>query len=217
MSECEANKKEMEEYPEELRSPPVRLVALVGCPEQHGLISSHLLTQQPPINTLALPDLSKLSLLLQHNPSKSSSGGGILRRDWLAKHRAKIPAVVGALFSWDQVSGDPAQWGQVCSDLDELKAAIRPRNIKLLVLVLLQSEEISEDRLLALRKRAEVDSKFLLLFNPDPSQLNNSLQRCSFCVCLCVCSFFKQYYIILSSTLIKLIILISGWAPHCPN
>ncbi|XP_017969396.1 PREDICTED: trafficking protein particle complex subunit 11 [Theobroma cacao] len=167
----------MEEYPEELRSPPVRLVALVGCPEQHGLISSHLLTQQPPINTLALPDLSKLSLLLQHNPSKSSSGGGILRRDWLVKHRAKIPAVVVALFSWDQVSGDPAQWGQVCSDLDELKAAIRPRNIKLLVLVLLQSEEISEDRLLALRKRAEVDSKFLLLFNPDPSQLNNSLQR----------------------------------------
>ncbi|OMO77679.1 Tetratricopeptide-like helical [Corchorus olitorius] len=169
----------MEEYPEELRSPPVRLVALVGCPELHGVISSHLHTQQPPINTLALPDLSKLSLLIQnhHHPSNSSVGGGILKRDWLVKHRTKIPAVVGALFSWDHVSGDPAQWVQVCSDLDHLKAAIRPRNIKLLLVVLLHSEETSEDRLLALRKRADIDAKYLLLFNPDPSQLNNSLQR----------------------------------------
>ena len=171
----------MEEYPEELRSPPVRLVALVGCLEQHGVISTHLLSQQPPINTLALPDFSKLSLLLHRSSnSSSSSAAGILKRDWLVKHRTKIPAVVGALFSWDHVSGDPAQWIQVCSDLDELKAAIRPRNIKLLLLVLVdQSDDISEDRLLALRKRAEVDSKYLLLFNPDPSQLNNSLQRCS--------------------------------------
>ncbi|XP_022739671.1 trafficking protein particle complex subunit 11 [Durio zibethinus] len=170
----------MEEYPEEFRSPPVRLVALVGCPEQHGLISTHFLSQQPPINTLALPHFSKLSLLLHRSSksSSSSSAAGILKRDWLVKHRTKIPAVVGALFLWDHVSGDPAQWVQVCSDLDELKAAIRPRNIKLLLLVVVgQSDEISEDRLLALRKRAEVDSKYLLLFNPDPSQLNNSLQR----------------------------------------
>ncbi|XVE84807.1 hypothetical protein DITRI_Ditri17bG0042300 [Diplodiscus trichospermus] len=170
----------MEEYPEELRSPPVRLVALVGCPEHHGVISNHLLSQQPPINALALPDFSKLSLLLRRssNSSSSSPAAGILKRDWLVKHRTKIPAVVGALFSWDHVSGDPAQWVQVCSDLDELKAAIRPRNIQLLLLVLVsQSDDISEDRLLALRKRAEVDSKYLLLFNPDPSQLNNSLQR----------------------------------------
>lgn len=170
----------MEEYPEELRSPPVKLVALVGCPELHVLISSRLLSQQPPINTLALPDFSKLSLLLLRSSksSSSSSGGGILKRDWLVKHRTKIPAVVGALFSWDHVSGDPAEWVQVCSDLDELKAAIRPRNIKLLLLVVVQqSDDVSEDRLLALRKRAEVDSKYLLLFNPDPSQLNNFLQR----------------------------------------
>ncbi|KAB2074974.1 hypothetical protein ES319_A07G187400v1 [Gossypium barbadense] len=170
----------MEEYPEELRSPPVALVALVGCPEQHGAITTHLLSQQHPINTLALPDFSKLSHLLHRPPSPSSSPAGFLKRDWLVKHRTKIPAVVAALFSWDHVSGDPAQWVQVCSDLDDLKAAIRPRNTKLLLLVVVgQSDDISEDRLLALRKRAEVDSKYLLLFNPDLSQLNNSLQRLS--------------------------------------
>ncbi|KAK8517704.1 hypothetical protein V6N12_016545 [Hibiscus sabdariffa] len=139
----------MEEYPEELRSPAVALVAL-------------------------------LTHLLQRSSSSSSSPGGFLKRDWLVKHRTKIPAVVAALLSWDRVSDDPAQWVQVCSDLDDLKAAIRPKNTKLLLLVVVgKSEDISEDRLIALRKRAEVDSKYLLLYNPDPSQLDNSLQRLS--------------------------------------
>ncbi|KAE8726536.1 RNA-binding protein 24-like isoform X1 [Hibiscus syriacus] len=169
----------MEEYPEELRSPPVALVALVGCSEQHGAIITHLLSQQPPINTLALPEFAQLTHLLQRSSSSYSPPTGFLKRDWLAKHRTKIPAVVAAFFSWDHVSGDPAQWVQVCSDLDDLKASIRPRNTKLLLAVVGKSEDISEDRLLALGKRAEVDSKSLLLYNPDPSQLDNSLQRLS--------------------------------------
>ncbi|KAK8606692.1 hypothetical protein V6N13_052457 [Hibiscus sabdariffa] len=180
----------MEEYPEELRSPPVALVALVGCSEHHGAMTTHLLSHQPPINTLALPDFSKLTHLLQRS---SSSPGGFLKRDWLVKHRTKIPAVVAALFSWDHVSGDPAQWVQVCSDLDDIKAAIRPKNTKLLLLVVVgKSEDISEDRLLALRKRAEVDSKYLLLYNPDPSQLDNSLQRLSASFAELGATFYKE-------------------------
>ncbi|GLT39370.1 hypothetical protein SLA2020_135670 [Shorea laevis] len=175
----------MEEYPEELRTPPVSLVALVGCPEQHVLISTHLNSEQPPINSLALPDLSKISLLLlaktvNQQPAGSSSPNGILKRDWMQKHRTKIPAVVAALFSSLHVAGDPAQWLQVCSDLDHLKTIIRPRNIKLLVIVVHSSspDEINEDRLLALRKRAEVDAKHLLLFNrDDPFELKQSLSR----------------------------------------
>lgn len=118
----------MEEYPEELRSPPVSLVAVVGCAELHSLISKHLYSQQPPINSLALPDLSKISLLLSPNPkpkfdlnSDADSSPGILNRDWLPKHRTKIPSVVAAFFPSDRISGDPAQWLQLCSDLDNLK------------------------------------------------------------------------------------------------
>ncbi|GKV21863.1 hypothetical protein SLEP1_g31801 [Rubroshorea leprosula] len=176
----------MEEYPEELRTPPVSLVALVGCTEQHALISTHLNSEQPPINTLALPDLSKILLFLpaksnnNQQPADSSSSNGLLKRDWLQKHRTKTPAVVAALFSSFHVAGDPAQWLQVCSDLDQLKALIRSRNTKLLVIVVHSSskDEISEDRLLALRKRAEVDAKYLLFFNPnDPFELKQSLSR----------------------------------------
>jgi hypothetical protein len=40
------------------------------------------------------------------------------------------------------------------------------------------ADDIGEDRMLALRKRAELDSKYILLFRPDePSELKQSLHR----------------------------------------
>uniref|UniRef100_A0A5B7A4W4 Putative trafficking protein particle complex subunit 11 n=1 Tax=Davidia involucrata TaxID=16924 RepID=A0A5B7A4W4_DAVIN len=174
---------EMEEYPEELRTPPVALVSLVGCPELHTLISTHLHSEQPPINTLALPDFSKISIMAKTQKDTPASGqpAGILKRDWLLKHRTRVPAVIAALFSSDHVSGDPAQWLQVCTDLENLKAVIRGRNIKLVLVVVVQStykDDISEDRMIALRKRAEVDSKYLINFVPnDAPDLQQSLIR----------------------------------------
>ncbi|PSS36604.1 Trafficking protein particle complex subunit like [Actinidia chinensis var. chinensis] len=161
----------MEDYPEELRTPPVALAAMVGCPELHAEVSAHLHAEQPPINTLALPDFSKISLIAKTPKEATDSGQstGILKRDWLLKHRTRVPAVVAALFKSDHVSGDPAQWLQVCTDLENLKAVIRGRNIKLVLVVVVEStskEDISEDRMIALRKRAEVDSKYLIVFEP---------------------------------------------------
>ncbi|XP_054821868.1 uncharacterized protein LOC129320434 isoform X1 [Prosopis cineraria] len=177
----------MEEYPEELRTPPVTLISMVGCPEVHALISTHLLSANPPINTLALPDLSKISLFSKKHDSDSnttasppSSVPGIVKRHWLLKHRTKVPSLLAALFPAQHVFGDPAQWLRVCSDLDSIKAVIRARNIKLAIVVLRSDarEEISEDRMIALRKRAEVDSKYVLMFNPnDSSELKNSIGR----------------------------------------
>ncbi|ESQ31070.1 hypothetical protein EUTSA_v10003539mg [Eutrema salsugineum] len=189
----------MEEYPEELRTPPVSLAALFGYSELHASISKHLHSQQPPINALAFPDLSHLSLLLAHDdqinrtpsfrdplsvsdssPPTPSGCGGILKRDWLLKHRTKVPALVAAFFPSHHIFGDPTQWLQVCSDLDNLKSVIRPKNIKLVVVVVQSSpqEEISEDRLVALRKRAELDSKYVLFVNSSiDSELTLSLSR----------------------------------------
>ncbi|XP_010466357.1 PREDICTED: trafficking protein particle complex subunit 11-like isoform X1 [Camelina sativa] len=189
----------MEEYPEELRTPPVSLVALFGYSELQASITKHLHSQQPPINALAFPDLSHISLLLAHDdqisqassfrdplsvsdssPPVPSRCGGILKRDWLLKHRTKVPALVAAFFPSHHIFGDPNQWLQVCSDLDSLKSVIRPKNIKLVVVVVQSSphEELSEDRLVALRKRAELDSKYVLFFNSSiDSELSVSLSR----------------------------------------
>ncbi|KAJ0250002.1 hypothetical protein HA466_0142200 [Hirschfeldia incana] len=179
-----------EEYPEELRTPPVSLVALFGCSELHSSITNHLHSQQPPINALAFPDFSHLPLLLHPTSSSSlrdplsssssddSSSSGILKRDWVLKHRTKVPSLLAAFFPSNHIFGDPTQWLQVCSTLDTLKSVIRPKNIKLVVVVVQSSphdEVISEDRLLALRKRAELDSKYVLFLNH--SELPLSLPR----------------------------------------
>lgn len=113
----------MEEFPEELRTPPVALACLIGCPDVHPLITAHLHSQQPPINAVALPDFSKISMIPPKKPPRDTSEppAGIIKRDWFSKHRTRIPAVVAAIFSSRDVSGDPAQWLQVCTDLDKLK------------------------------------------------------------------------------------------------
>ena len=119
----------MEDYPEELRTPPLSLVSIVGCPELHPSISAALSSQQPPMNTLALPDFAKASILARSAKARDplappQAPAGILKKDWLLKHRTRVPAAVAALFHADQVSGDPAQWLQACSDLENLKYVI---------------------------------------------------------------------------------------------
>ncbi|XP_023763383.1 uncharacterized protein LOC111911869 isoform X1 [Lactuca sativa] len=177
----------MEDYPEELRTPPVTLVSIVGHPDLHATISTHLHSEQPPINTLALPDFSKISVIAKTPKEKenqlpsSYTSSGILKREWLSKHRTRVPAVVAALFDADQLSGDPALWQQVCTDIENLKAVIKGRNIKLVVVVVVRFNSrdfITEDRMVALRKRAELDAKYVVTFIPDDaSELNQSLNR----------------------------------------
>ncbi|KAJ8427564.1 hypothetical protein Cgig2_006635 [Carnegiea gigantea] len=185
----------MEGYPEELRSPPVPLVSLVGCPELHPTISAHLDSEQPPINTLALPEFSMIAIIAKYPKAGKAAGdpgglppAGIIKKDWLLKHRTKVPAVVAALFAADHVCGDPAQWLQLCAHLDHVKyispiflcivhmdrAVLRTRNAKFMVVVVQSSPEddTNEERMMALRKRAEVDSKYFITFSvKDSSEL----------------------------------------------
>ncbi|CAA7397987.1 unnamed protein product [Spirodela intermedia] len=173
----------MEEYAEELRTPPVALVSLVGMPELHQTISASLHSEQPPINTLALPDFGKISIIapkVKEAVDSGQSAAGILKREWLAKHRTRVPAVVAALFSSDGVTGDPAQWLQVCTDLENVKAVVRGRNIKLVVVIVQSSlrDEVSDDHMTALKKRGEIDSKYITTFLlSDTLEKRKSLQR----------------------------------------
>ncbi|KAM0910957.1 hypothetical protein ACQ4PT_013828 [Festuca glaucescens] len=175
----------MEDYPEELRTPPVSLVSIVGCPEMHGSISTALSSQQPPMNTLALPDFAKTNVLSRTARNRDplappQAVSGILKKDWLLKHRTRVPAVVAAMFRADQVSGDPAQWLQACSDLENLKSIIQGRHSKLVV-ILVQAQagdELGEEVIVALRKRAEIDSKHLIvLVESDETERNKSLLK----------------------------------------
>lgn len=68
--------------------------------------------------------------------AKSGPPPGVLKREWLAKHRTRVPAVVAAFFGDEQVYGDPAQWLQVCTDLENLKYGFYLCFLALLVLVI---------------------------------------------------------------------------------
>ena len=47
----------MEFYPAELATPPLALVALLGCPDMHGIVGEFLrAAQKPPINSLGIAE-----------------------------------------------------------------------------------------------------------------------------------------------------------------
>ncbi|GJW76383.1 trafficking protein particle complex subunit 11 [Tanacetum coccineum] len=190
----------MEEYPEELRTPPVSLICIINQQNLHTTISSHLHSQQPPIHTLALPDFTKISIISSSNSSIKKQLNnqllttGVIKRDWLSKHRTRVPSVVALLFHIHEIQSD---WDRVSTDIDNLKGVIRGRNIKLVVVVVVRFDEkgpnknaltgldncdyidsITEDRMVALRKRAELDAKYVVTFIPDDaSELSQSLNR----------------------------------------
>ncbi|XP_050364307.1 uncharacterized protein LOC126782978 [Argentina anserina] len=148
----------MEDYPEEIRSSPVSLVSVIGRPELHASISTHLHFLDPAFNTLALPYLSKVSLLLPPpKPSPSDSPpAGIIKRDWPLKHHTKVLTVVAALISSDSVSGDPAQWLELCSELNNLKGLICTRITKLVIVVVHSSSLMNSQRIKWLRFENEL-------------------------------------------------------------
>ncbi|WCJ32859.1 hypothetical protein M5689_014256 [Euphorbia peplus] len=149
----------MEDYLKEQRTPPVSLIALSGCPDIHSHISSYLHFGQSPIDILALPDLPKISRLLSSTkdhstPSNRSSTftAGILK-NWLLKH-----------------------WLHLCSDLENLKALVRPKNINLILIAVQSSSNVN--RVIALRKNAELGSKYFFILNPsDSARFKQSIIR----------------------------------------
>ncbi|KAL0389805.1 UNVERIFIED_CONTAM: hypothetical protein Scaly_0337600 [Sesamum calycinum] len=118
----------MEEYPDELRTPPIALACLVGCAEVHGLITSHLHSQQPPINTIALPDFSKISLipqksLLERVPSLPPASSGEIGFPSTGPGSPLLSLLFLALMMYLE------------TPLSGSRATIRGRNIKLVVVV----------------------------------------------------------------------------------
>jgi hypothetical protein len=53
--------------------------------------------------------------------SQLASIQGILKRDWLAKHRNKRPAVTVAFFDSESLMSDPTSYAHVCQQLDALR------------------------------------------------------------------------------------------------
>ncbi|KAL0042524.1 hypothetical protein WJX79_002345 [Trebouxia sp. C0005] len=115
----------MDYYPPELVTPPLALVALLGCPELHSTVGEFLRSQhRPPINSIGLAEPQSASRLFGERKSTVTSHTppvDILKADWFAKHRQRRPAVAVLFLSRDSVLGDPASWLRCTQEADAVK------------------------------------------------------------------------------------------------
>lgn len=174
----------MEEYPEELLTPPVPLVALLGVPQLHAQMAEFLASQQPAMAALSIPDPSDAGVLggKERRPldSRMPPPVGIIKSDWLAKHRQRTASVAVLLLEREHVYGDPTEWQVVCGHIDIIRNVIRGRGVKLLVLLLQATTvgEMNEERFVALRKRAEVEPRNVITFTyGDSADFKRSLNK----------------------------------------
>lgn len=163
----------MEAYPAELTSPPVPLVALCGPKELLHPLGDYLRTQHVPrINAVGVEDAhSVASKFGVRKPASSSTAqpSGILKAGWLRKHRNECPAVVAVLVERDAVVGDPSAWAWLVSQLDAVKAGVKNRGARVVVLVVLPpgSADIPEDRMAMLCRQAGTERRCVLTYNPS--------------------------------------------------
>ena len=150
-----------------LEERPLPLVALVGETELHNALTSRKpAPDELHARYLSLPDDTKQ---LDYAGSSSQETSVVLKRDWLRKHTYVVAAVIALWFTWEADTPMAA----ILSRLESFRARCRPSCKIVLVLVTkatgagaafnaLSSPAKDDERLSALRKAAELDSRSIL-------------------------------------------------------
>ena len=88
---------------------------------------------------------------------------GVLRSDWLTKHRQHRPALAVVFFQRDAVMSD-ATHGAVCAQLEAVRAATRRRGASLLIVLVSDTPTapLPEERLAGLLRRGALDARFVV-------------------------------------------------------
>ena len=88
---------------------------------------------------------------------------GVLRADWLTKHRQHRPALAVVFFQRDAVLSD-ATHGAVCAQLEAVRAAVRRRGASLLVVLVSDAPgaPLPEEKLTGLLRRGALDARFVV-------------------------------------------------------
>lgn len=115
----------MDWFPEELLTPPIPLVALVGNSELHPKLSSYLSQYQSPISTISLSHVHQ-ARVFSGKPKKPVDAKappplGIFKADWVKKHKESSPAVIVLFLEKEKVYGTETEWEGVCHEIDEMK------------------------------------------------------------------------------------------------
>jgi tetratricopeptide (TPR) repeat protein len=188
----------MEVYPGELRETPTPVGAFVGAGKLYSSVTKNLSMVSLPDGerqqsfkiiilerTDTLPKKKKARRTISPSSSPVADSGpppGILKANWMYKHSNLIPSVVVVFFpEWSKENKWKAKEAENCALLDNLRIELRPRGIKLLVVLVQRNlpgkasfvmvvlkcslvESVYDERFANFRKRADIDSKKILFF-----------------------------------------------------
>ena len=150
---------------------PQPLVALVGCQPLHLSLSRRPAGNEDELQAryLSLPADTKA---LNYTPGSGDENNNVvLKRDWLHKHTNVVAAVASLWFAWE--NDTPA--ASIISAVDSFRQRCRPSCKIVLVLVQRAGAALTgtfgspaspvkdDERLAALRKQADLDSKHVLI------------------------------------------------------
>ena len=152
-----------------LTEPPLPLVALVGSRGQHNIITSSFATSEENQHVRYL-SLDEDTQILDHAPSIADDNANVvLKRDWLHKHMHVAAAIAALWFTWE---ADGSRSATILRQIETFRQRCRP-SCKI-VLVLVQRSGLTgnlppltapakeDERLGALRKQADLDSRHVL-------------------------------------------------------
>jgi hypothetical protein len=171
----------MNEYPEELRNPVVPVVALVGQHATHQIFEKNILTKtiydvNTPIFKLISLDTGTVPLKKEKRSNYDSYlPNGILKANWMHKHKCVLPAVIVLMCLWEGGAGWKENEAEICSQVASIQQSARPRNIKLVVVLyhtLPNEPALNDERFVSMRKRSDLDAKNFV-FIPKNDIKNN--------------------------------------------
>ena len=182
----------MDILPSELKTPPLGAVALVGLPSVHASISAHLRSElRPPLHSISVASVDAAAQLFPARKPKPGGENapqvrgltpasraaaldgcaaaqvlplsGVLRADWLTKHRQHRPALAVVFFQRDAV-GSGATHAALCAQLEAVRAAVRRRGASLLVVLVgdAPGAPLPEEKLASLLRHGALDARFVV-------------------------------------------------------
>eukprot|EP01133_Synstelium_polycarpum_P008031 gene8031-9435_t len=101
-----------------------------------------------------------------NNHAESFIPLGILKANWIHKHTVSLPAVVSLFIQWPDDKTSKAH-DAILAQIDQVKANIKPRNVKLMVIIVTSSPNVDvyDEKFTLIRRRADIDPKYFLFLN----------------------------------------------------
>jgi len=176
----------MEEYPREVRAPPLLLAALAGANHLHPKLTEAL--HESAVTACGQKRVRYLSHDYSLTVPPCKRGGqetpgyiveGILKRRWLEKVCNEIPAVLVVCFDWStELTPTLAEEAQALTHLQHARKQIQSREIRLLVFAVVHGDNRDPDAACNLvRQQPDIIGLITVLGHADMSAKANRLER----------------------------------------